>query len=174
MKRLLIATLVAAFVISTPCSMLAEEKTAEKPAEKQEESHSFLHKLAWYIPNRILDAFDMVRLRVRVGPGVAADVRVTKMASVFAGTYATVYAGLPGPRNRRMPKLPVGLESKNGVEISVIDATVSGGIEPDYGPVECGFGAQILLVGFDFGIEPFDILDFITGFFFIDLRRDDI
>src|SRR5258708_7862594 len=59
--------------------------------------HSVLHKVLLYIPNRIVDFFDIFRVRVRLGPGVAASVRATKYASAFIGTYATTYVGLPGP-----------------------------------------------------------------------------
>ena len=127
-----------------------------------------------YIPNRILDVFDILRLRVRVGPGVAVDARATKVASAFVGSYASVYVGLPGPRNRPLPKLPVGLESRNGVQASVVDATVSGGLDPDYGPAEIGFGAQLAIVGFDVGVEPLEILDLLAGLFFINLTNDDL
>lgn len=151
-KRYWIVALAAMIAVSALPGVGAEEAAAEQKPE----GHSFLHKLAMYVPNRILDLFDIVRLRVRAGPLVAVDARVTKVASVFAGAYTTVYVGLPGPRNRPCVKLPVGLESKNGVEVSVIDATASGGVDPDYGPTEIGLGTQILLVGFDAGIEPFE------------------
>ena len=65
-------------------------------------------------------------------------------------------------------------ESKSGVQISVADGTVSSNLDPDYGPTECGLGTQVIIVGFDAGVEPLEILDFVTGFFFIDLRHDDL
>jgi hypothetical protein len=125
-----------------------------------------------YIPNIVLDLFDVVRLRVRVGPGIAADVRATKLASVFVGSYGSVYAGLPGPRNRPEPKLPFGLESRSGVQVSVVDGTADSDIGPDYGPTEVGLGVQALIVGVDVGVEPLELLDFVAGIFFIDLRAD--
>ena len=107
-----------------------------------------------YIPNRVLDILDVVRLRVRVrvGPGIALDVRVTNLAAAFLGSYETVYAGLPGPRNGPTPKLPVGLENRIGAQVSIADVTAEGTAGPDYGPAEIGLGAQVLLVGFDGGI----------------------
>ncbi len=132
-----------------------------------------LHSLLFYIPNRLLDVFDIVRARVRLGPGVAVGARVTELADVYIGTYASVYVGLPGPRGRRMPRLPVGFESKSGVEASVADVTAEGGIGPDYGEFECGLGLQLLIVGFDVGVEPFEILDLVAGLIFFDPRGDD-
>ena len=65
-----------------------------------------------------------MRLRVRVGPGIAVDARATDLADAYAGTYFSVWAGLPGPRMRRIPKLPGGIETRTGVEASVIDETL--------------------------------------------------
>jgi len=129
MKRYLVAGLMVGIIVCTPLLGVA----AEEQATKTTESHGVLHKIVMYIPNRVLDVFDIVRFRVRVGPGVAVDARATKVASAFVGSYASVYVGLPGPRNRPFPKLPIGFESRNGVQASVVDATVSGGVDPDYG-----------------------------------------
>ena len=70
-----------------------------------------VHRVVAYVPNRVLDVFDLVRLRVRVGPGFAIGIRATEAADVFAGSYLSVYAGLPGPRSRRLPRLPLGLDT---------------------------------------------------------------
>jgi hypothetical protein len=137
------------------------------------DSHSTLHVIVCYIPNRIVDIFDIFRLRVRVGPGISAGIRATKVAQAFLGTHATIYAGLPGPRLRPFPKLPVGLESHNGATLSVADATVDGGIGPDYSSTEFGAGVQAAILGFDFGVDPVEIADLVTGIFTIDLRDDD-
>ena len=59
-------------------------------------------------------------------------------------------------------------------EISVADATAEGNIGPDYGPTEIGAGVHLLIIGLDVGIEPFELLDFVTGLVFIDLRDDDL
>lgn len=169
MRRLMIC-LVLGVILSAPYRGLA----AEEQAPQITEAPGVLHKIVMYIPNRILDVFDIVRLRVRVGPGFAADARATKVASAFVGSYVSVYAGLPGPRNRPLPKLPVGFESQNGVQASVVDATVTGGIGPDYGPAEIGVGVHALIVGFDVGVEPLEIVDLLAGFFCIDLTKDDL
>lgn len=170
MKRLLITLLVLGSIMNAPCFGATEDNQEVKDTE----SHGVLYKVAMYVPNRILDVFDIVRLRVRVGPGIAADVRATEAASAFVGSYASVYAGLPGPRNRPLPKLPVGIETRTGAQVSVADATVSGGFGPDYGPAEIGAGAQLLIVGLDVGVDPLEIVDLVAGFFFINLTNDDL
>ena len=126
-----------------------------------------------YIPNRILDAFDMVRARARIGPGFAVGVRATDYADAYVGAYATVYVGLPGARGRKMPRSPIGLESKSGAEVSVVDATVEGGVGPHYGKTEIGMSFQLALVGADVGFDPMEIVDFVVGFAGFDPQDDD-
>lgn len=133
-----------------------------------------IHRIVAYVPNRILDVLDLVRLRARIGPGFALGIRATEAGDVFVGSYLSVYAGLPGPRCRRIPRLPIGIESNSGVEVSVADATTGLGFSPNYSPTEFGFGFQTLLIGVDLGIDPFELLDLIAGVFFIDLREDDL
>ncbi len=152
----------------------AEPCEASEAKEEKDEGHSVGHRLLFYIPNRILDIFDLFRARVRVGPGIAAGVRATEVVQAYAGTYASLYVGLPGPRMRVMPRSPIGLESHNGIDLSLIEASVDGGVGPAYSPTEFGVGTQLLLVGFDFGIDPYEFLDFAVGLVGLDLRGDDI
>lgn len=147
--------------------LLAEEKAKET-------SDSLLIESLLYIPNRVLDLFDIFRLRIRVGPGVSVGGRATELISGYAGTYGTFYAGLPGPRLRKTPKLPIGFESHNGASLSIVDVTVDGGIGPDYSATEFGFGTQLGIIGFDFGIDPVEIADFAAGIATFDIRDDDL
>jgi hypothetical protein len=168
MKRLLMAFLVLGALAVVPGVAGAEEQAATHP------SHGVLHKVVMYIPNRVLDVLDIVRLRVRVGPGIAAGARATEVASAFVGAYDTVYVGLPGPRNRPEVKSPIGFESRTGVQASVLDATTSVGPGPDYSTTEIGAGVQAAIIGVDVGIDPVEIADLLAGFFFLDLRNDDL
>ena len=166
MNRFLTAFLMLGLLLHGPGAGAAEAEDAE--------SHGVVHTVLLYLPNRVLDLLDVVRLRVRVGPGLAVNARATELAAVFAGSYASVYAGLPGPRNRPLPKLPAGVETRTGVQASVADASVSGGFGPDYGPAEFGLGTQLFIIGFDAGVDPWELLDFVTGFVCVDLRHDDL
>lgn len=166
MKRILWTVLLLATVLALPPEARAGD-------DSDDDSPGFFHRLLMYVPNRVFDVFDIVRARVRLGPGLAVDARVTELADVYAGSYATVYAGLPGPRNRKLPRLPVGLETRTGVEASVVDATVEAGLGPEYGPAEVGAGVQLALIGVDIGVEPVEILDLVAGFFFFDIKGDD-
>lgn len=142
--------------------------------EGKEDSRSAIVGILLYLPNRVFDLLDIVRFKVRVGPGIAAGARVTELVELYAGTYTSLYAGFPGPRLKPTLPLPVGLESHNGVSASVVDATVDGGIGPDYSPTEVGAGFQLLILGFDFGIDVVEAADFVSGIFTIDLRSDDL
>ncbi|MCU0600002.1 MAG: hypothetical protein MUE70_12215 [Desulfobacterales bacterium] len=191
MKKLIgVAFFIGIVMLFTDMAWAAENETApaaqETPAveaekaapasEVQEEKtgHGFGHKLLLYLPNRVLDIFDFARLRLRVGPGFAVGARATKPVSVFVGGYASVYAGLPGPRLEPTVKLPVGMENYGGVSVSVADATSDGYFGPNYSPTEIGAGFQLLIIGIDIGVDPVEVLDLATGFLFIDLRGDDL
>lgn len=134
---------------------------------------SIASQILLYIPNRIFDVFDIVRVRARVGPGVAAGVRVTKYLQAYLGAYGAIYGGLPGPRLRTTPRSPIGLETNTGITLSVLDATIDGGFGPNYSPSEIGAGVQIGILGVDIGIDPVEILDLVAGILTLDIRDDD-
>jgi hypothetical protein len=137
-------------------------------------SHGFGHRLLLWIPNRLFDVLDVVRLRVRAGPGISASVRATEAADVALGGHATVFAGLPGPRGVRRIPWPVGLETYAGLEVSLADlGTEDDRHGPRYAPLEAGLGAQLGLVGLDVGVDPFDAVDLVAGILFLDPRGDD-
>lgn len=178
MKNLLVSILAIFLCLMSVCSYaednLSDSKEEQSFSSESEDEGSFIGGVLMYLPNRVLDLFDIFRLRVRVGPGIAAGVRVTEPLSLYAGSYATVYAGLPGPRLEPTIKLPVGFESHNGASLSVADATIDGGVGPDYSSTEIGFSFHLFLIGFDFGVDPVEAADFATGVLAVDLRDDDL
>lgn len=165
-----------AALVGLLCALGAPAAAKDRDKKKKDpEDRTVAHKLVFYVPNRVLDAFDIVRARARLGPGVAVSVRATEYADAYAGLYAAAYVGLPGPRNRRIPKLPFGIESKNGVEVSKADLSTGFWIfDPDYGETEFGLGAHVLLVGADVGVDPGEFVDFLGGIILLDPKRDDL
>jgi len=162
---------------SSPEAAPAPEPVPPPPPQPapQASGHGVGHAVIMYVPNRVLDVFDIVRLRVRVGPGIAIGVRATQPISFFMGSYISVYAGLPGPRLAHTIKLPFGPETNSGIAVSVADVTTPDAVVgPGYSFTEIGASAQAILVGFDVGIDPIEALDLVTGFLFIDLRGDDL
>jgi hypothetical protein len=146
---------------------------SDAESEERDERPGVVHRVVTYLPCRVLDLLDVVRLRARIGPGVAVGVRATEAADLFIGSYWSFYAGLPGPRGRRFPKLPVGIETLNGIELSTVDLTAGAGPGPGYSATEFGLGLHALVVGVDAGFDPVELADFFTGLFFVDLRDDD-
>lgn len=129
-----------------------------------------IKSIVLYIPNRVFDILDIIRLRLRVGPGISVGVHATEVASVFLGTHTTVWAGLHGPRGKAVAPWPVGVESRSGIQVGPIDPSATNCY---YDPLEIGLELQPLIVGLNFGIGLFEVVDFVTGLLFIDLQDDD-
>ncbi len=174
--------LVAGFVTPAAAQEAAEpeEPATElsavgEPAAETEtrEPRGLGRRLLYYIPNRLVDVLDIVRARVRVGPGLAVGARATKPVSVFIGGYTSGYIGLPGPRGE--PKFPpiLGVENYSGLQISVAGQTADTEHGPNYGLFEVGAGAQLWLVGVDAGVALGEIFDLLAGLILFDPRGDD-
>ncbi len=147
----------------------ATQMAGEEPVERR----SLGTRLLWYAPNRVMDLLDIVRLRLRVGPGLAANVRMTDYGAFYIGQYDSLFVGLPGPRGLHRLRLPVGRESLRGVALAGVDATDGTRHGPEYGPGEINAGVQLLIVGADAGVDVTEIVDFIAGLFLFDPRGDD-
>ena len=145
----------------------------EQDASEEEEGHSVGHIILLYLPNRLLDLLDIGRARLRVGPGIAFGLRITDAADVFFGSYISAYFGLPGPRQHKLPRSPIGIESYNGAEVSLAKVTTGVGFSPDYSFTEIGLSLHPALVGADVGIDPWQIIDFALGLFCLDVAEDD-
>ncbi len=160
-----------------PVSDLAEPVGAPSVAAADDDDskeHGFVHVVLLYIPNRIFDVLDIVRARVRLGPGFAADIRATELADAFIGAYTSVFVGIPGPRGAPFINWPFGIENKAGAELSVADASTDGRFGPHYGAAEFGLGAQVGLIGADLGVDPWELVDFAVGLLTFDPVHDDL
>jgi hypothetical protein len=132
------------------------------------------HPILMYIPNRIFDVLDIVRARVRIGPGLSVGARVASIVTVFVGGHSTAYVGLPGPRGKPAVSLPFGLEDSSGPALAPTRETKEEAAKhPYYGPMEIGAEAQAAIVGINVGVEPLEALDLLAGILFIDLKGDD-
>lgn len=160
-----VVALVLAFLLAAP-----------PEAAEAEEGASVAHRLLLYVPNRMLDLIDPVRLRARVGPGAAVGARVTELADLYVGSYAALWAGLPGPRGRgrSLPRLPVGVGHRTGVELGPADLAPGAGVGPDFTATEVGVELHPLLVGLQVGFDPMEIVDLAAGFLLLDPRDDDL
>lgn len=130
-------------------------------------------RILFYVPNRVMDLLDIFRMRLRLGPGLAANLRFTDYGAFYIGKYDTVYVGLPGPRAPRLFRSPVGKESLHGIVMAGVDATDETLHGPEYGAAEADFGVQLLLVGAEAGVDAVEFIDFLGGLLFFDPRGDD-
>ena len=164
------------------CVAVAEAETARSPSSEQRGAQpppamgitEMVRPIVFYIPNRIFDLLDILRLRVRVGPGLSAGARATELADVFVGAHTTMYVGLRGSRGKKggIP-WPFGIENHRGLEVSVIDITNQDSCAPVVDPLELSFDVQAGIVGIYPALELYEVLDFVTGFIFLDIRGDD-
>jgi hypothetical protein len=141
---------------------------ADEPAP--ERSERIGRAIALYVPNRILDALDLLRAHVRFGPGVASRVSLTGLASATAGEYDSIYMGLHGPRGRPKFPSPIGFER---YDWDSPPRAVPESDEPYYGPGEIGVGFQLGFFGLDVGVDLFEFADLALGIFLQDPVRDD-
>lgn len=159
-----------------PAPAWSDEEVVEvHDDEPIDEHHGVGHAILLWLPNRVFDVLDVVRARVRVGPGWTFSARATELFDINMGAHRTIFVGLRGPRGEPIIPWPLGLETFQGVELSVVDDTDAGGHRgPRYGPLEIGLGMQIFVIGVDVGVEPLELLDFVAGVFFFDPRNDDL
>lgn len=179
------------FVILTTPSVILAESTFEHNIDELEVGSSnpetktgkdnlddyertALHQILLYIPNRIFDVLDIVRIKAKVGPGFDVGIQITEPVRLYAGGHTAIYLGLPGPRQERIIPIPVGAEAKAGGALSVLDGMVKSNTGTDYSYTEIALESQLLLVGIDVGIDLVEIVDFFAGLVFLEIREDDL
>ena len=155
-----------ALVVGTVLSLLAAPNYAA--AEDSPFGTGIGADILAYLPNRLLDVLDIVRLRARGGLGYGVSPRLSQEASFVWGKYDSLYFGLPGPRKRPGFLLPMGAE-KLGADTNAFE-TVGG---PNYGINEFGLGLHLGILGLDIAIEPDEGIDALVGLFLQDPQTDD-
>jgi hypothetical protein len=156
------------------CLFLFAHLRAEETQEISDSEPGFLSKVAWYLPNRIIDLVDIFRLRVGVGPGLEVGTRITDVGSLYAGRSRTVWVGLPGERQAgELPRL-AGASQKQGLTLLGVDATDVQPNPPRYDFSEVGAQLHVGVVGVEAGIVPMEAVDFVWGLFGKDVSGDDL
>jgi len=121
----------------------------------------------WYIPNRVLDFTDMLKIDVGVGPSLGAVVRLSRHAQIGArGFYSRSHR--LGVLGRRSPYMKES-SSEYGVGPYWKESQ-----QRNICPGEFGFGADVVLISFYLGICVDEIWDFVCGFILLDPSNDDI
>ncbi len=156
--------------VTTTTTTTTTQAAPAEPAQAEPESRSVGHVILLYLPNRIFDVLDIVRARVKVGPGIGFTVRATELVDVKLGAWTSAWIGLRGPRMEPMIPWPVGVETYAGAGVSVLEAESD---ELLYGHGEVGVGVHVALVGVDVGVDLLEIGDLVLGLVTIDIGDDD-
>jgi hypothetical protein len=144
-----------------------EPKKQDAPKEEEKKGRPILTTVILYLPNRVVDLFDIARAGVEVGPGIGIDLTATEAASVAFMSRTSV--GIGYETLRHLP-FKMGGEFYAGV-----------------GPIQPGIGGEnwyrnfwdlrvelhVLLVGAHVAVNPGEIVDFIVGIFTFDPMHDD-
>lgn len=173
MRYMIVCTGLAALMVAGTVRNAAAAEPETIPVSQVASKKGIGHKILMYIPNRLIDLVDIFRLRVRVGPGAAVHVRATEYLNGYAGTYSSVYVGLPGPRESTALRRFAGREQLKGLMMVGVDATDETPHHPGYSDSEFNLGLHVLLVGAEAGIDPVEIGDFFAGFLLFDPKGDD-
>jgi hypothetical protein len=163
-----VGALAVALVLAS--SSRAEGDAPPKPHERS--AGEIASSILLYLPNRLFDACDIVRLHAQVGTGFGLGARITRSAPLFVGDYRAVWVGLPGPRLHPTMPLPAGVEGQKGLHVGPLQ-TSKIWRTPEYGVGEVGAGVMLYAVGFEVGIDPYELGDFLAGFVGIDFAHDD-
>jgi hypothetical protein len=152
-----------------------------------------LFRLVMYVPDRVFDLLDLVTLDVHFGPGVFADVHVTRRIQAALGLRATMGLGAHDQRS-------IGLKNQSEAGVSVLTF----GTQSVAGTTVCtsgvhtgaesmvglhsprnsiyqdfrdfwaiGVAVTAGLAGAELDLHPVQLFDFIGGVLFLDFSRDD-
>jgi len=137
-------------------------------AAAEEESRGLGTHLLLYLPNRVLDLFDVAKAGVDVGPGLGIELKATEAVQAMALSTFAIGVGFQGLRH-----LPfrVGPEAAFGVGPLGGTAEIGGWYRS---PTEFRVGLHALLVGAHASVDPVEIVDFVLGFLLIDIAGDDL
>ena len=122
------------------------------------------HKILWYVPNRVCDLIDTVRVNVGYGPGFGANVHIADVAEVGAANYESQGAAL---QKRKLQSYEANVQEGGAKLISMQKGTL---MQRD--PSEVGVEAHAL-VGAGAGVSLSEVVDFGVGFITADPSGDD-
>jgi hypothetical protein len=126
------------------------------------------HTILMYIPNRVLDAFDMARAGVNLGPGVGIQLKATDPIQVTFLSRISVGVGLESLRH-----MPVYASAEAAAAIGPLGGDANLGLGWYQSPTDIRVELHPFIVGAHVAIDPVEIADFILGFLTIDIRKDD-
>lgn len=134
---------------------------------EMELERSLPYVIAMYLPNRVLDVWDIFRIDVGIGPSFGAIVRITRYFPIGyrAVTPASVRIGMHGRR------APIFMESSSEFGIGPVFVASE---HRDITPVEVGAGVDLFVAGAYVGFSFDELADFLLGIFGVDFKEDDL
>ena len=173
-------------------------KTKRKPSTA-EHVKSFFRYYLLYIPNRLVDVFDIFSLDFKIGDGFWAEMQTTRYAQI-GGSNAKGYFMTKGYNrqygfgHKEIHRFGLAFWEH---DLTIVDDTIGSVKEyrlyfPNYlsffdnvanrnldafasGDVDFWkIGGNLgWYIGFGFGMHPIEVADLITGIFFVDISEDD-
>jgi hypothetical protein len=145
-----------------------EQKEPSPEEPRKPKGRSIFTHILLYIPNRVVDVFDIVRAGVSVGPGIGVDLTATQYLNVSLLAKTSVGLGFQTFRH-----LPAEAAATTAVGIGPFKADPEAGLAWHRSPGDIRVELHALLVGAHACVEPFEIFDLIVGFLFFDPVGDD-
>lgn len=145
-----------------------------------------------YVQNRVRDAGDIFHLDLSLGPQAGASIRLTHL--VQAGIQVEGFKTGEGPEDAEYETGHIaangrwaGIHKRRGFEGGIGPESIGPRLykraytaeyEEEYRDQprtadEIGFSLAIVIVGIEAGFRPVEFVDFITGFFGVDILKDD-
>ncbi|MHC4923807.1 MAG: hypothetical protein ACYTG4_06975 [Planctomycetota bacterium] len=122
---------------------------------EQEDDSSFVGTLVLWLPNRVLDLFD-----------------IAKATDVAQGMFLNLTSVGVGLQTLRSLPAYAGVESAVGAGPLGVDMTA--GLGWDHSPTDVRLEVHPVLAGAHVAVDPVAIVDFILGIFTIDISDDDL
>lgn len=119
-----------------------------------------------YIPNRLLDFWDIFRLDVGLGASYGGSLKLSSFLQ-FAYRKVEPFSLRLGPRGRELPGF---FEERDEIGIG---SDVRSDPQRRTGDFELGAGVDLLVLGLYGGVCLDETLDFVLGIFGVDVLEDD-
>jgi hypothetical protein len=127
------------------------------------------HAVVMYLPNRVVDLFDVLRFGVNLGPGVGIQAKATDPVQVTWMTRASVGVGFQSFRH-----VPGYAATETAAALGPAGAEAGLGLGWHQSPTDLRLEVHPAIAGAHVAVDPVEILDFVLGFFTVDIREDDL
>lgn len=153
---------------TVPLPRTPTERASAAPDESAGERRSALHVVLLYLPNRVLDLFDIARIGIEAGPGIGIDLRASHAAMLGVMTRTSAGVGLQTLRH-----LPLKLDTQAYLATGPAQLGASPGISWYHDFWDLRAELHLLLLGAHVAVNPMEIADFFAGLLTLDPKGDD-